>query len=49
MDLGAELEQRIPALQPLFLNVGQTSEAVLAVLAHGGVFGLLLYLKKPKD
>jgi hypothetical protein len=41
VDLGVELEQHIPALQPLFLNVGQTSETVLA---HGGVFGLVLSL-----
>jgi hypothetical protein len=41
VDLGAELAERIPSVQPLFLNVGQTSDKVLA---HGGAFGLMLRL-----
>jgi Putative transposase, YhgA-like len=41
VDLGDELAQRIPELEPLFLNVGQTSEHALE---QGGLFGLLLRL-----
>lgn len=39
--LGDELGERIPELQPLFLNVGQTSDDVLK---QGGAFGALLRL-----
>jgi hypothetical protein len=42
VDLGDELDERIPTFQPLFLNVGQTSEQTLA--QQGGPFGLLLRL-----
>jgi hypothetical protein len=41
VNLGAEFQQWIPALEPLFLNVRQASDAELA---NGGVFGLLLRL-----
>jgi predicted transposase YdaD len=42
VELGDELGERIPRLQPLFLNVGQTSTQVLS--QEGGSFGLLLNL-----
>ena len=45
VDLGDELADRIPELEPLFLNVGQTSEQALE---QGGVFGLLLRLVKQR-
>jgi hypothetical protein len=41
VELGAELGELIPKLTPLFLNVGETSDDVLA---QGGAFGLLLRL-----
>ncbi len=41
VELGDELAERVPELQPLFLNVGQTSAEALA---QGGPFGLLLLL-----
>ena len=42
VELGDELAERIPELEPLFLNVGQTSRQVLE--QQGGPFGLLLRL-----
>jgi hypothetical protein len=41
VELGDELLERIPKLEPLFLNVGQTSRETLE---KGGPFGLLLRL-----
>ena len=41
VELGAEFAHWIPALEPLFLNVGQTSQAALE---GSGAFGLLLRL-----
>lgn len=41
VELGDELAERVPELQPLFLNVGQTSAEAPA---QGGPFGLLLLL-----
>jgi hypothetical protein len=41
VELGEELAEKIPAIQPLFLNVGRTTREALA---KGGLFGLLLRL-----
>ena len=45
VELSDELANRIPDLQPLFLNVGRTSEKVLQ---QGGAFGLLLQLLRQR-